>query len=124
MNERRHSKKRDAILNLIRSTKSHPGAQWVYECLKPQYPDLSLGTVYRNIKVLIGEGAVVSAGVINGEERFDGDIYPHSHAVCKRCGLIVDLSASAKPAKIPGFSDELQNIVFYGICDACKSGGQ
>jgi len=45
----RHSKKRDAILNAIRSTKCHPSAEWVYQTLKPDHPDLSLGTVYHNL---------------------------------------------------------------------------
>jgi len=127
---RRHSKKREAILELIRSTKAHPTAQWVYERLKPRLPDLSLGTVYRNIKVLIGEGALASAGVVHGEERFDGEPSPHPHAVCKRCGLILDLPEKEEivlnspfSTQIPGFSIDIRNTVFYGLCNGCKSDG-
>ena len=46
----RYSKKREAILNAIQSTKCHPSADWVYQTLKPEHPDLSLGTVYRNLE--------------------------------------------------------------------------
>ena len=123
MIDRRHSKKRDAILDLVRSSRNHPKAQWVYEQLKPRFPDLSLGTVYRNIKILVEEGALVSAGVIYGEERFDGDLNCHAHAVCIHCGMIVDLPAYIEPVTIPGFAAEIRNTVFYGICNKCQSAG-
>ena len=64
--ERKYSRKREAILETIRSTKCHPTAQWVYEQLKPRIPDLSLGTVYRNISLFRQEGKLVSVGVVNG----------------------------------------------------------
>ena len=150
MQTRKHSRKRDAILELIRSSKTHPSAQWVYKQLKPRFPDLSQGTVYRNIKVLFEEGELVSAGVINGEEHFDGEPLPHSHAVCKSCGMIIDIPAktgtSARRANasvdsknrgstpemeifahfsviIPGFTIDIRNTVFYGLCNGCKSAG-
>jgi Fur family peroxide stress response transcriptional regulator len=123
---RRRSKKREAILELIQSSLMHPSALWVYERLKPQWPDLSLGTVYRNIKILVGEGALASAGVVNGEERFDGITVPHPHAVCKKCDFIVDLDEEkefgngAFPAiSIPGFLADVRNTVFYGECVQC-----
>ncbi|MDR3336077.1 MAG: transcriptional repressor, partial [Treponema sp.] len=81
--ERKHSKKREAILKIIRSTDSHPTARWVYERLKPEIPDLSLGTVYRNISLFRQEGKVVALGVVNGEEHYDGFTEPHPHGVCE-----------------------------------------
>ena len=126
---RRRSKKRDAILELIRSSKIHPGAWWVYERLKPQIPGLSLGTVYRNIKILLAEGALASVGVINNEERFDGIPGRHSHAICTNCGKIADLDETissdlteALLKKIPDFSIDIRNSVFYGLCNGCKTG--
>jgi len=59
---RRHSPKRDAILSVLRETKSHPSAEWIYAQLKPRHPDLSLGTVYRNLNLLADEGADVILG--------------------------------------------------------------
>jgi Fur family peroxide stress response transcriptional regulator len=88
---RKHSKKRDAVLKAIRSTHSHPGAQWIYDTLKPSIPSLSLGTVYRNINVFLEEGAIVSVGTVGGEERFDGRVSPHPHLICCRCGKVADL---------------------------------
>ena len=127
MNSKRNSKKRDAILRLIQSTSSHPSAQWVYDRLKPQFPDLSLGTVYRNISFFKKEGLVSFLGVVDGEERFDGFPAPHSHAICVRCGQIMDLNESVSlnvldpiPKEINGFTIDLRKTVFYGLCRACK----
>jgi Fur family peroxide stress response transcriptional regulator len=124
---RKHSRKRDDILELIRSTGSHHGAQLVYDQLKPSIPDLSLGTVYRNIAVFREEGLVASVGVVSGEERFDGDTSPHPHAVCKRCGKVEDLSGEIQSelnrnfsVDIPNFTIDKRNTVFYGICRDCN----
>ena len=62
-----YSHKREAILNIMRGTKSHPTAEWVYQQLKPQYPDLSLGTVYRNISRFKEEGQLITVGVVGGQ---------------------------------------------------------
>ena len=87
MNKRQnYSRKREAILDTLRSTKTHPTAEWVYLQLKSQYPDLSLGTVYRNLSQFKEDGTIVSLGVVNGQEHFDGDISPHSHFICSHCG--------------------------------------
>ena len=125
MLERRRSKKREAILELIQSSKAHPNAQWVYGQLKPRFSNLSLGTVYRNIKVLLDEGALASAGIVHGQERFDGDTQTHPHAVCKGCGLIIDLPESIalnvdSSRVIPSFTIDLRDTVFYGLCSDCK----
>jgi Fur family peroxide stress response transcriptional regulator len=65
---RKHSKKQDAILEVMKATVSHPGARWVYEQLKSRIPGLSLGTVYRNISLFQEEGELVSLGVVKGED--------------------------------------------------------
>jgi Fur family peroxide stress response transcriptional regulator len=116
-------------LRVIQSTESHPGAQWVYEQLKPAIPDLSLGTVYRNITVFREEGRVVSVGVVNGEERFDGKVEPHPHFVCEKCGAVLDLSGEIQleletklSFKTPGCTIDKRKTVFYGLCKACSPG--
>ena len=125
---RKHSAKRDAILQAIMSTKTHPGARWVYKRLKPRIPGLSLGTVYRNINVLREEGSVISVGVVNGEERFDGRKAPHPHFVCEQCGCVKDFTKKAESTisskisiEIPGFVIDNRKTVFYGLCKACAA---
>jgi Fur family peroxide stress response transcriptional regulator len=127
---RKYSRKREAILETIRSTRCHPTAQWVYEQLKPRIPDLSLGTVYRNIGLFRQEGKLISVGVVNGEEHFDAFTAPHPHFVCERCGKVFDLpcpdeAAPASLAKNPaGFVTDFRKTVFYGICPECAAGTQ
>ena len=79
------SRKRDAILACVCSTDTHPTAEWVYTQLKPDIPDLSLGTVYRNLAMFRREGIIGSAGVVNGLERYDRNPLPHAHFVCTQC---------------------------------------
>ncbi len=124
---RKRSGKRDAVLGIIRSTKTHPPAGWVYERLKPDFPGLSLGTVYRNIRVLLEDGGLVSVGVVNGEERFDGMVEPHPHFICEKCGTVIDIDARAvtgrkKLVEISGCAIDKRKTVFYGVCKACNVG--
>jgi Fur family peroxide stress response transcriptional regulator len=69
----RYSKKRDAIYELLASTTCHPSAEWIYRNLKAEYPDLSLGTVYRNLSRFKEDGSIISVGVVDGQERYDGN---------------------------------------------------
>ena len=69
-NLRKRSKKRDAILNCLQSRSDHPSADQIFRMLKPQLPELSLGTVYRNLGILVQDGLIASAGQIGGQERY------------------------------------------------------
>lgn len=91
METHRKSVKRDAILSLLRAVRCHPTAEWVHSELKKTYPDLSLGTVYRNLRTLTDAGLIRSVGVVDGQERFDGNLTRHGHFVCKRCGAVLDV---------------------------------
>ena len=123
---RRHSRKRDAILSCLQKTASHPDADWVYAQLKPSLPDLSLGTVYRNLTQLREDGLIQSLGTFGGVERFDGCTAPHCHFFCTDCGAILDVEADSLPVSV---TDDVQNqtggvvegysLVFYGLCPDC-----
>lgn len=123
---KRFSKKRQAIIDCLRSTDTHPGAEWVYEKLKPVYPDLSLGTVYRNLKELAESGEIISVGHVDGTERFDGNVYPHAHAVCKVCGKVTDITELQLPESMVKMAESLteykvvySGVKFTGICPEC-----
>jgi Fur family peroxide stress response transcriptional regulator len=132
---KKHSKKRDAILEKIRSTNLHPGAQWVYDQLKPGIPDLSLATVYRNLRAFREEGVVLPVGVVYGEERFDGFTQPHPHLICTRCGKVLDLrydddtllrqtaadleNTTKMDGDLPNIIIDHRKTVFYGLCSDC-----
>ncbi len=120
------SRKRMAILGVLQSTTVHPTADWVYAQLKPRCPDLSLGTVYRNLKLFCENGKAVSVGVIDGKEHFDGRVTPHAHMVCSRCGRILDMEFSPINAELlegiskeTGCRIEAANVTFTGLCPAC-----
>lgn len=122
----RYSEKRQAILEVISNTGTHPSADWVYRALKPAHPELSLGTVYRNLAFLRRRGMIRSVGVVNGQERFDWDTSPHSHFVCRVCGGVTDLRGVELPAGLDrrvgrehGVAVERHELVFHGICKSC-----
>ena len=122
----RFSKKRTAIYDCLCGTKTHPTADWIYQQLLPEFPDLSLATVYRNLAQLKEAGRIRSVGTVAGQERFDADLHPHGHLVCLRCGAVEDLPD-------PGVSAELRRRAedasawsvtgtsprLTGLCPAC-----
>ncbi len=122
---RKHSRKRAAILECIRQTKCHPTAEWVYQQLKLQIPDLSLGTVYRNIAMFKEEGTIQSIGVVRGLERYDYNVAPHTHFVCTSCGQVLDLEGVTLPEDVlaqAALNGEITGyqLQFTGICHNCK----
>ncbi len=128
MRTQNYSRKRQAIYELLMSTDTHPAADWIYNTLKPKYPDLSLGTVYRNLKVLEENHMVRSVAVVNGCERYDARMSQHSHFVCRRCGKVEDMfhkedmSELLRCVTIAKDHDvESYNLIFYGHCSECLS---
>ena len=122
----KHFRKRDAILTCLRQTKVHPSADWVYNQLKPEIPDLSLGTVYRNLALFKEQGLINSLGTVNGVERFDGDTHPHVHFVCTHCGTVQDLEGmpnlpSLRAAAENDLGSQIEGcqITFTGACREC-----
>lgn len=125
------SRKRIAILKALQETDVHPTADWIYEKLKPQYPNLSLGTVYRNLKSFCATGRAVSVGVINGQEHFDGSLHAHAHLVCNKCGSVVDVQRDffsdqelLKLSMENGLRFERAEVLFHGQCKACMASSE
>ena len=122
----KHFRKRDAILSYLRQTTEHPSAETVYAALKAEIPDLSLGTVYRNISLFKQQGLIVSLGTVNGVERYDGNIDPHVHFVCTGCGHVTDLPGLSVPeelntaaAKQADATVDQCHLTFHGRCHTC-----
>ena len=122
----KHFRKRDAILSYLKATDSHPSAEMVFAHLKQSIPDLSLGTVYRNLSVFKEQGQIISLGSVNGVERFDGNTAPHVHFICTNCGSVLDLPQIAVPQALcaqvtsqTGGVVDLCQLTFTGICSDC-----
>ena len=123
----RQSKKRNRILELLRSTDSHPTADWLYQQLKDEFPDLSLGTVYRNLASLVEQKLVKKIHFGSTFDRFEANMKPHYHLICESCGKIIDFEMpldqdlNKQAAKRTSFTISHHKIEFFGLCEDCKS---
>ena len=124
----KHSRKRDAILACLRGTTSHPTAEWIYQQLKPMIPDLSLGTVYRNLTLFKKTGEIQSVGTVDGLERFDANTSPHAHFICTYCHAVLDAhgielpeQVTAEAERITGGRVDSCQLLFYGRCQKCAA---
>ena len=121
---RRHSRKREAIRDALLRAEDHPSAEELYARLKPLYPELSLGTVYRNLALFLETGEAACVATVAGQERFDGRTHPHAHFICRACGAVLDVDMQLPEellrGKLPGRVREYA-LTFYGVCDHCQS---
>lgn len=122
----RKSVQRDAILRVIKHTTIHPGADWIYNQVRKVIPNVSLGTVYRNLKLLAQAGEIKELDIPGTGSRFDGMTSNHHHLICGICGRIFDIDESADPAmedriaQKTGFKVKTQYLKFIGICSDCQ----
>ena len=82
----KYSRQREAIKHYLASTKEHPTADTVYLHVKEDFPNISLGTVYRNLNLLTDIGEAIKIPTPDGGDRFDGNVIPHNHFLCTSCG--------------------------------------
>lgn len=124
----KYSRQREAIKEYLMSTKAHPTADVVYSKIREDFPNISLGTVYRNLSLLVELGEAVKVPSFDGCDHFDGDVSVHYHFICRECGGISDLTVEQI-----GSLDEIRNkansnfsgtvegaaIHFFGKCEKC-----
>jgi len=124
----RKSKQKEAILKVVKSTDTHPTADWVYEQVRRDIPNISLGTVYRNLKLLMRDGEILGLGGGDTVGRFDGNIRDHYHFRCERCNRVLDLdepvdkTMNERLAQRLGVTVNRHSLEFYGLCQDCQSG--
>lgn len=125
MLHQRYSRQREAILQNLQRRKDHPSADMVYESLRNHWPNLSLGTVYRNLNILSADGTI-GRFTVQGKEHFDGNMTPHIHFVCTECGDIMDVFNETIEPFVNGIAKHLSctvsnaHIVIYGKCCVCQ----
>ena len=123
----KRSKQRESIMSFLSGRTDHPTAEFIYSHLREEMPNLSLGTVYRNLALLaeLGEIQKISTGV--GPDHFDGNPKPHNHFYCTDCGSIIDLEMEninyIDELAAKGFPGQLKGHVtyFYGKCPDCMT---
>ena len=122
----KYSRQREVIKEFLKTRKDHPTADTVYMNVREQYPNISLGTVYRNLTLLADIGEIQRLRVGDGVDHFDADVSPHYHFVCTECGSVIDLEMDSIDNIIDiagmNFDGEIRGHVtyFYGICGNCQ----
>ena len=120
----RSSKQRDAVLQVLQGSFDHPTADVIYERVKLQIPNISLGTVYRNLGQLKDEGLITIVESSDTKVHYEGNMNEHIHFLCKNCCEITDVFCSPPiPVALNdlGLKVESQKTVYYGLCNACRN---
>ena len=121
----KHSRQRDSIKEFLATRKDHPTADTVYMNVRQSFPNISLGTVYRNLTLLADIGEIARLRVGDGVDHFDYDTSPHYHFVCSECGAVTDLDIPVTDqiteTARENFDGEIEGQVtwFYGRCSKC-----
>lgn len=119
----RYSRQRETILEAVKGTKCHPDAEWIYNEVQKVIPNISLGTVYRNLKSLADCGEIITLETEKNKLHYDGDTSNHIHFICKDCGAIIDIFAETPAVSQVGdmgLEVECAKTVYYGRCAGCR----
>lgn len=123
--KRRMTPQRRRILDELTRRCDHPTADQIYDAVRADLPHISLGTVYRNLDVLVQEGLATRLDAPGGQARFDADTQPHYHVRCRRCGRVDDVVADAlEPLLLPhaqclDYEITGVRVEFEGLCSTC-----
>ncbi|MEI6857158.1 transcriptional repressor [Psychrilyobacter sp.] len=121
------SKKRELILNFVLNSDKHLTADFIYLELKKDCPELSLGTVYRNLSQLSDNGLIKKVSLNDQTDVFDKNLEKHGHLICDVCNSIYDINLDPLEEAIEKISIEndmsvkYYDIIFHGICGKCKN---
>ncbi len=123
-NKARITSQQRIIFDYLKGVKSHPYAEIIYEEVKKKLPQISLGTVYRNLNMLKEKGEIQE--IKSKLARYDADVSCHSHFICEKCGVIFDVfekiveEEKIKNKKIKFGEIKNFQLYLYGICNKCK----
>lgn len=121
----KHSRQRECIKTSLMSRHDHPTADTIYMDIREEFPNISLGTVYRNLNLLVDLGEVLKLSCGNGPDRFDADTRPHYHFVCRECGCVDDLPMDVSDTLNISAQKHCRGTIdshityFYGVCENC-----
>ncbi len=127
---RRLTPQRAAILESLRQLRTHPTAEELLDRMRETMPQLSLGTIYRNLQILVKEGFALKLPSSHGSHRFDGDASRHHHVVCECCGHVEDVFLARAPevlrrvAQMTGYDVYPREMIFHGRCPACRNAAE
>jgi Fur family transcriptional regulator, peroxide stress response regulator len=122
----KRSRQKETILKVLRNTSSHPNADWVFDQVRREIPNVSLATIYRNLRLLKEAGYIQLVDISGEPGRFDGNISTHYHCRCGKCGRIIDLdepinrSIEERVARRTGFKVTGHRLEVTGLCPECQ----
>ena len=122
----KYSRQREAIKEYLSRTEEHPTADTIYMDIREIYPNISLGTVYRNLKLLVDRGEIIRIIGMDESDRYDGNTHNHYHFLCNECKRVLDIEMEAIDSIIDkankNFPGKVEGYVtyFYGKCKECK----
>lgn len=121
----KYSRQREAIKRFLINRTDHPTADTVYVNIKKEFPNISLGTVYRNLSLLASLGEIAKINCGDNSDHFDPNTLPHYHFYCRHCGCVQDIHIPTDfqldqeaQKQFDGHIDS-HSICFYGICRSC-----
>ena len=117
------TRQRVTVKKVLCDAHAHLTAEEVYEKARLIMPDIALGTVYRNLGILVASGEIVKIEVTGEACRYDGNITPHEHIACTVCGRVDDIEIdgldslirSRKDIRISGYM-----LTLYHVCEKCR----
>jgi len=123
---RRVTKQREAILKILRSNRSHPTADQIYDAVRKEIPNISKGTVYRNLQVLREDGAISELNLNGTLSRYEEKQPRHYHFRCEQCGRVFDLDEPVnteidkRVSVRTGLQVSYHQLEFRGLCKDCQ----
>lgn len=123
----KNSRQRASIQRYLHTHRTHPTAETVYQDIRQEFPNISLGTVYRNLNLLADLGEILRISPGNGPDRYDANVCPHYHFICENCGNVLDVEMEAQlwlnDAANKFIEGSVTNHVthFYGLCPECQN---
>ncbi len=126
---RKRSRQRDAIVAFLKTRKDHPTADTVYKEIRNSIPNISLGTVYRNLSLLAEQGEILRLSCDGKMDRFDADVHPHYHFICRHCGCVKDIDIPYADTFDTMANDAFEGsilshtLLFEGYCPDCIKTG-
>ena len=118
---------RAAVLRVIRASENHLTASEIFAAARRLRPSISYATVYNSLHFLKSAGLIREVHFGNGSSRYDRETGRHDHALCTRCGKLVDFDLDLSTeltraaARRSGFKAETVHLTLHGLCPDCRS---
>ncbi len=128
--QHRNTAQRSLILETVRESHDHPNAEAIYLRVSKKAPQISLGTVYRNLALLSDMGEIKKISSPYGPDHYDFNLENHYHFFCSECHEVCDIPPEAAPKaedmlkpNQSGFGIENYSLTYFGLCPKCKNNG-